>query len=169
MSAEFEGTVQEGQTGQTAVLTLDTGEYATKGMVGSWSLDAANFLTYKEIKAASGLAWLNGNQFSLMKTDNSAGEQVSITFDVADSVTARYYDVPVELSQWESPDGMYTHNEGFTVVATLTVLNSDGSLPDEPAEPTYGNIVAVAEPNKTADGVWAATLMFPARLRTEQK
>lgn len=168
MTAEFESSVQEGKTGQTATLSLDVGDTVTGGLTGTYSLANTPFLSYDSATfgPGNGAGMVNGAQSSFMtyhQGEAEDGVQLSLQFSVSDDVTAGYYDVPVEITSWDDASASAVTTEAFTVVATLTVLTADGELPEEPAEPTYGNIVAVVEPNKTADGVWAGDIDVPSQ------
>ena len=166
LNADFQGEVREGGGEQTTTLVFSS-DSPTSAFAGG--------LDYGELSGATvkaslpiGFNWYNDtSRFDFFTTsDVNVGDVAKLNFTLPEDIQAGYYDVTAVINDWSAYDGttyVATEKETLSVTATLTVLTSDGQLPDEPAEPTYGNIVAVAEPNKTADGVWAGDIDVPSK------
>ena len=166
LNADFQGEVREGGGEQTTTLVFSS-DSPTSAFAGG--------LDYGELSGATikpslpiGFNWYNDeSRFDFFTmSDVNVGDVAKLNFTLPEDIQAGYYDVTAVINDWSACDGttyVATEKETLSVTATLTVLNSDGSLPDEPAEPTYGNIVAVTEPNKTSDGVWAGDIDVPSK------
>ena len=166
LNADFQGEVREGGGEQTTTLVFSS-DSPTTAFAGGLSLDDLSGLDVSIAAADDITGWYSQtNRFDMWARSDKTGKLASLDVTLPEDIQAGYYDVTAVINDWSAYDSttyVATEKETLSVTATLTVLTSDGQLPDEPAEPTYGNIVAVAEPNKTADGVWAGDIDVPSK------
>ena len=77
---------------------------------------------------------------AVSSTQSFLNKTVAISVPLADNIPAGYYTIDVSFKNWEGDAGekFISMNDGsaFKTTATLTVLNSDGSLPDDNARYT---------------------------------
>ena len=138
VDASFDGELQTGISDQTAMLTIDGGDTAMSAFMAELDFTSlVNYISVSDVEIDgpdNTIVTANRHDtsidFDIFTTENVTGTIATVTFAVDAAIPSGYYNVPVNITEWNDVDNSYfVKDESVEVIATLTVLDEHGNIP----------------------------------------